>query len=94
MQELPSTAIKPFPKSGVREELIGQELFLYDQDNNQAVHCLNSGAALIWLLCDGTRGVESIAEEIVTASSLPKQEILADVQKTVDQFQTLGLLKM
>ena len=56
-----SIKTKPLPKSSIveSEELMGQELFLYD-DETETVYTLNSGAALIWLLCDGTRDVASI----------------------------------
>ena len=93
MAGLPDLTRKPLTKKGISEELIGQELFLYDRDNNGTVHCLNSGAAIIWLLCDGTRNLESIAGGIANIAELPKQQILVEVQETVMQFKALGLLE-
>ena len=86
---------KPVPKSSIveSEELMGQELFLYD-DGSEIVYTLNSGAAMIWLLCDGTRDVESIAREIALTGKPPEEEILAHVQETVEQFQLLGLIEL
>lgn len=83
----------PLIKRGVAEELIGGELFLYDRDNNGAVHCLNSGAAIIWFLCDGTRNLASIASEIAEIAELPQPQILAEVQETMAQFKALALLE-
>ena len=86
---------KPLPKSSIveSEELMGQELFLYD-DGSEIVYTLNSGAAMIWLLCDGTRDVESIAREIPLTGKPPEEEILAHVQETIEQFQLLGLIEL
>lgn len=89
----PDTSIKPAPKEGIAEEMVGQELFLYDDHNGQSVHCLNSGAALIWFLCDGTRTLAHITRELATAYGLPEQQVWLEVQETVAQFQKLGLLK-
>jgi len=86
--------VKPLQRRGVAEELVDQEVFLYDPSrDSDAVHCLNSGAAVIWLLCDGTRDVEGMASEIAATYSLPEEQVLAEVQETVAQFDTLGLLE-
>ena len=84
----------PVPKNSIveTEELLGQELFLYDVSNG-AVHTLNNGAAMVWLLCDGTMDLGAIAREIVCTCDLTQREVLAQVQETVGQFQALGLLE-
>ena len=86
--------IMPVSKKSIveSEELLGQELFLYDVSNG-AVHTLNNGAAMVWLLCDGTRELGDIAREVVATCGLPQQEVLAQVHETVVQFQALGLLE-
>ena len=83
---------KPLPKSSIveSEELMGQALFLYD-DDSEIVYTLNSGAAMIWLLCDGSRDVRSIAKEIAVTDTLSEKEVLHHVQETVEQFQSFGL---
>jgi hypothetical protein len=87
-------ANKPLVRKDIEAVLIEQELFLQDYSNKDSgLHCLNNGAAVIWLLCDGTRDVESIAGEIATTFRLPRQQVLTEVQETVTQFQTLGLLE-
>ncbi len=86
--------MRPAPKKRIleSEELIEEELFLYD-DQTGAVHTLNNGAAMVWLLCDGDRGLEEISREISSVSSLPQDQVLPQVQETVAQFKAFGLLE-
>ena len=85
--------MKLLPKESVEEILVGDELFLLDsEDGRPDVHVLNSGATLIWMLCDGTRNVKGIARELAVEFGLPKQEVLIQVEETVAQFHTLDLL--
>ncbi len=86
-------SIKPKARTDMAEEWLGQEVFVYDPSNGDEVHVLNSGAALIWLLCDGSRDVESIAGELSEAFEKPKGEVLGDVQETVERFETLNLVE-
>ena len=85
---------RPLPKDSVDERLIGEELFLFDaEDSSCVVHTLNGGAALIWYLCDGTRGLESMAHEIATCFDRKEQEVLPDVRAAVASFHQLSLLE-
>jgi PqqD family protein of HPr-rel-A system len=85
---------KPAPKPDIvqSEEVIGDELFLYDNATG-AVHTLNSGAAMVWLLCDGQRDEVEISQEIAAANDLPAEQVLPQVREAVAQFRTLGLLE-
>lgn len=89
-----STTI-PLPRSDIveSEEMIGKQLFLYENSNGDEIHCLNGGAAIIWLLCDGNRDLHEIAREISEEFSLPQDEALAQVNDAVAQFQSLNLLE-
>ena len=93
MVEFQPVRVKPLSRSNIvaSEELLGEELFLYDETNG-SVHTLNSGATMVWLLCDGTQDLEGISAEIESVSGLSKEDALAIVQKTVGQFRDLGLL--
>ena len=82
---------RPKGREDISEELIDQELFLYDEGTG-IVHQLNSGAAMVWLLCDGTKDVVSIAGEIAHASELDADNVLQDVQDALQRFDSLGLL--
>ncbi len=92
MEEPAEKASKPKARSGVIEEWIGDEVFIYDHSNGDDVHHLNGGAAVIWLLCDGTRDLNRIAKEISQAFDLPRSKVLSQVEKTVIQFHQLALL--
>ena len=74
------------------EELIGHELFLYD-DCSETVYTLNGGATMIWLLCDGNRDIQSIAGEIAMTDTLSETEVLDQVWETVEEFESLGLIE-
>jgi hypothetical protein len=87
---LQTLSIMPTAREDLEVELIEQELFLHDP-RTEEVHCLNSGAAIIWLLCDGTRSARDIATEIATEYGLPEQDVLADVQEMLGRLQALGL---
>ena len=88
------TTMIPAPRGSIveSEELLGEELFLYDQASG-AVHTLSSWAAIIWMLCDGARDLADIIEEIRSVSQTSTELILPQVQEAVAQFQTLGLLE-
>lgn len=93
MQKVEEVVVRPRTRSDVEEEWIGQEIFIHDRLNGQEVHCLNSGAALIWLLCDGARDIEGMAEELAVAFGTSRQTTLRDVGEIVAQLEGLGLLE-
>jgi hypothetical protein len=80
------------PLAGVTQELVGQELFIYGGPRPDAVHCLNSGAAIIWYLCDGTRDVDEVVNELAAQYGLLPAEAERDVRETVARLQALHLL--
>lgn len=84
---------KPSTRTDIAEEWIGQEVFIYDHKNGDEVHVLNSGAALIWLMCNGSRDVTGIAGELAEAFDLPVGKVLSEVMATVEQFETLNLIE-
>ena len=94
MERLQNLPMAPGPKRDLvdSEEVVGQQLFLYDE-STEDVHTLSSGAALVWLLCDGERDMESIVREIASYFELPEQDALAFVQEAVSLFQEQGLLE-
>lgn len=50
----------------------------------------NSGAAMIWLLCDETQDIQSLDRESAVTETLSELEVLDHVQEAVQQFQALG----
>ncbi len=88
MQDLPQ---RPRPRKRT-ERMIGDDLFILDDEKGVVYH-LNSGAALIWFLCDGQHDLGGMASEIAGAFSLLPEKVLVEVRQAVAEFQTLGLLE-
>jgi hypothetical protein len=47
-------------QNGLLEEVVGEELLLYDQ-NSHTAHCLSPIAACVWRHCDGARDLAELA---------------------------------
>ena len=95
MSKVRSASTIPRPKEAVlqSEEMIGKQLFVYEGGGGDNVHCLNGGAAIVWLLCDGERNTEEIPRKISDELQLPRDQTLLDVQEAVEQFESLNLLE-
>ena len=95
MSKVVSTSTIPRPREEVikSEEMIGKQLFVYEGGGGDTVHCLNGGAAIVWLLCDGERSTAEIARKISDELELPLDQTLLEVQEAVEQFETLNLLE-
>jgi hypothetical protein len=48
---------------GIISEPVGEELVVYDGDN-QSAHALSAAAAAVWVLCSGERSLDQIAGEL------------------------------
>ena len=90
-----NTSIIPRPREEVvqSEEMIGKQLFLYEGEEGDVVHCLNGGAAIVWLLCDGEMDTSKIARRISDEFSLPMEKALLEVREVIEQFESLNLLE-
>jgi hypothetical protein len=84
--------VRPAHRPGVQEYRLGEELLLYVPECD-AAHVLNPSAAAIWELCDGTRGVQEIGQELVASIGLRDSALLPDVVHGVAQLWELGLLE-
>jgi len=82
---------RPARGRGVTEESDGESIKISPGDNAGKVS-LNSSAEMIWQLCDGTRTVEQIQEEIATRFQGQQGRIRRDVRVTLDSFRQQGLL--
>lgn len=69
---------------------MGDEVILFDVAGSR-VHRLNSSASYIWQCCDGQTSAEDIAARLAAAHALPPDKVLNDVQKTLAEFDHLGL---
>jgi hypothetical protein len=88
-----SKAIGPRPvrSQAARAYRLGDELLVYVPRSDTA-HALNRSAAAIWELCDGTRTVEEISQQLADYVSRPADALVSDVKLGVEQLCKLGLL--
>lgn len=84
---------RPRQLPGVVTSEVLDELVAYSPATSQAVS-LNASARAIWELCDGTRTVDDICDELSEAAGMPADALRADVTTTVDRFNELGLLSV
>ena len=84
---------RPCTRNNLEAEIIGNEIFLYDSASDDAVYRLNNGAAVIWILCDGSRDLNEIVCEITTGYQLDQEEVRAQVKTAIESFRQLNLLE-
>ena len=77
--------------SSVVVEEMDDELLLYRPTTHKAIH-LNSMAATIWKLCDGTRTINDIVDCLAGTFPNAKVGIRHDVQQVIDQLLRDGAL--
>jgi hypothetical protein len=70
---------------------MGLELLLYPP-GGEAAHALSPSARIVWELCDGTRTIEQMCEELAPDVGKPASELKADVSVAISRFHELGLL--
>jgi pyrroloquinoline quinone biosynthesis protein D len=81
----------PARGAGVAALPLDDDLVLYAQGGERAF-VLNPTAAQVWSLCDGTRTVESIAEEIAAGRAVEYERALDDVRAFIAHLRRAGLL--
>jgi len=83
---------KPKTKSGLEVRTVDDEKVILDRDGEH-IHQLNATASFIWDLCDGSREISTIAEELGDAFGVDADSTLKDVSDVLSQFSELGLLE-
>ncbi|HLA38073.1 MAG TPA: PqqD family peptide modification chaperone [Candidatus Brocadiales bacterium] len=74
-------------------ETVEEEVVIYDPKNHN-LHHLNPMAGVIWELCDGNHTPKEIAEEVVSVLETDPVQVERDVTKTIEEFQSKGLLEV
>ncbi|MFN0070602.1 MAG: PqqD family peptide modification chaperone [Chloroflexota bacterium] len=82
---------KPLRSVDVLEQPLDDDLVIFSPEDG-AGQILNSTAARIWKLCDGTHTVLGIAREIARTYGLPAKDVREDVETIVAQFREQGLI--
>ena len=90
---MPQTDCRPVACSAFKSRDLEEEFLFYDSSGDQ-VHVLNGTAREIFLLCDGNRRPEEIAESMVERFEVEPEQALADINETVDRLIEIGLLKV
>ena len=81
----------PLKTSVVAREIDG-ELLLHDQRSGN-VHRLNSAAAVVWHLCDGSRDAETIASDLGATFGILSADVTRDVNEILTRFTDSGLIE-
>ena len=84
--------LHPTHASHLMEYQVEDELTLYDHRGN-VVHILNSTAAAVWELADGTQEAGDIAAQLAELYGLEADVAEEDVQEILEQFREAGLLQ-
>ncbi len=80
------------PRSDLTIEKIDGDLVLLDKDLEQ-IHQLNATACVVWELLTEGSSRSTIADRLHSEFDAPKETILLDIDRIVENFESLGLLE-
>jgi hypothetical protein len=86
-----STLAKPSQSPDIVCSEVLDELVAYVPASSQAVS-LNVSARAIFELCNGTRTVDDICNELSGSAGMPPEALRSEVQAAIEQMRDLGLL--
>ena len=81
----------PVPGSGLLTLPVGTELVITDANGH--VHMLNSTAALVWQVLDGEQSLDTLAEELSSATGADVSRVSQDVIGLTRELGRMGLLE-
>jgi hypothetical protein len=81
----------PVPSPGFTLEELDDELLLFNPQDGSLLE-LNSTAALIWQLCDGTRSMAQIKELLSAAYPEAAASIKSDIPQILSHLANLGAI--
>lgn len=86
------SAVIRFPlKARCAVRQVKDDFILHDR-RSDTVHRLNSVAAVIWQLCDGTKERSAIVSEVATIFNKSRSVVAADVDEMLARFIDVGLV--
>ena len=89
---MPAADSRPSATDTFTSRDLEEEFLFYDSSGDQ-VHVLNGTAREIFLLFDGKRSPEEIAESMVKQFEVEPEQALTDVNEILDRLIELGLVK-
>ena len=75
----------------LRLKKIDDDHFLRNEDDD-SIFLLNQTAFNIWELCDGSRSLNSIIDELSKKYGIQASQMSGNVHKIIDEFMDLGLI--
>ena len=81
----------PRQRSDVTRQTIDGEAVILDR-RSQQIHQLNEAGSFIWDKCDGATAVSEIIRSVTERFDVERDVATADVNRTVEELRTLGLL--
>lgn len=82
----------PTKRRGLRENLAGSELFIYD-GTGEELSVLNASALFVWSLCDGAHDVTRMGEILSEIyPDVPLPVLRDDIETCLRTFQQKGLI--
>jgi hypothetical protein len=87
-----SSTIRPTTSTYVTASSLDDSLLLYDA-RTLAGFILNPTAAYVWMLCDGTRTLEDIAQHLAADFGLARVQALGDVHELANGLCEQRLLE-
>lgn len=82
----------PIPNSEFTLEQLDNELLLYHPTKTTTVY-MNETASLVWQLCDGKRTVGEIVELLSESFPEAGEDLVSDIEKTLDTFSQHGAIE-
>ncbi len=83
----------PCRLNGITDCSLSDEAVLHSPESEKALS-LNSSAKAIWELCDGSRTIVEISQELGKRFDCPGTELLSDVITAINEFQKLSFLEL
>lgn len=83
----------PYRVNGITDCRLSDEAVLYSPECEKALS-LNSSAKAIWELCDGSRTIVEISQELGKRFGCSGTELLSDVITAISEFQKLSFLEI
>lgn len=73
------------------ERRAGAEIVVMDPTSGE-FHLLNTGAMVVWQMCDGRTTFDEMVEAIRDFSHSPRREISTHVERILAEFDAKGML--
>ena len=83
----------PYKVNGITDCSLPDETVLYSPECEMVIS-LNSSAKAIWELCDGSRTIVEISQELGKRLGYSGTELLSDVITAICEFQKLSFLEL